>query len=105
MVVGDGKPFIAALITLDPEYIADWAPAHGKPTDLASLAEDESVRGQIQRAIDDANAAVSRAESIRKFTILPTDWTEDAGHITPTLKLKRNVVMREFRDDIEALFD
>ncbi|MDN5851684.1 MAG: AMP-binding protein [Actinomycetia bacterium] len=105
MVVGDGKPFIAALITLDPEYVADWAPARGKPTDLAALAEDEAVRTQIQRAVDDANAAVSRAESIRKFTILPVDWTEEAGHITPTLKLKRNVVMREFRDDVEALFD
>ena len=105
MVVGDGKPFIAALITLDPEYVEDWAPAHGKVPDLAVLADDETVHAEIQGAVDDANAAVSRAESIRKFVILPVDWTEEAGHVTPTLKLKRNVVMREFRDDVDALFD
>ena len=105
MVVGDGKPFIAALVTLDPEAIEDWAPAHGKSTDLAVLAEDETVRAQIQGAVDEANAAVSRAESIRKFTILPLDWTEEAGHVTPTLKLKRNLVLREFSEDVEALFD
>ncbi|UPK73399.1 AMP-dependent synthetase/ligase [Nocardioidaceae bacterium SCSIO 66511] len=105
MVVGDGKPFIAALVTLDPEVIEDWAPANGKSPDPAALADDPDVIAQIQTAVDEANAAVSRAESIRKFTILPIDWTEEGGQVTPTLKLKRNVVMREFRDDVESLFD
>src|SRR5690606_22487343 len=105
MVVGDGKPFIAALITLDAEVIEEWAPAHGKSTDLATLATDETVRARVQEAVDEANAAVSTAESVRKFTILPVDWTEEGGHITPTMKLKRNAVMREFRDDVEALFE
>jgi long-chain acyl-CoA synthetase len=66
--------------------------------------EDPALRAEVQRAVDDANAAVSRAESIRSFTILPEDWTEEAGQLTPSLKLKRNVVVREHKDQIAELY-
>jgi long-chain acyl-CoA synthetase len=104
LVVGDGQPFIAALITLDPETFPDWAAAHGKSGDLTEHLDDPDLRQEIQDAIDEANAAVSRAESIRKFVILPGDWTEESGQLTPSLKLKRNVVVREHKDEIAALF-
>ncbi len=104
MVVGDGKPFVAALITLDPEALPAWAERKGKSTASESLAGDPDVLAEIQRAIDDANQMVSKAESIRKFAILPSDWTEEGGQLTPSLKLKRAVVMREFRDAVEALY-
>jgi long-chain acyl-CoA synthetase len=104
LVVGDGRPFIAALVTIDADAFPDWAAAHDKTGDLASLVDDPDLRAEIQLAIDDANAAVSRAESIRKFVILPDDWTEEGGQLTPSLKLKRNVVVRELRDEITALF-
>jgi long-chain acyl-CoA synthetase len=105
LVVGDGRPFIAALVTIDPEAFPAWAEAHGTGGAVARHVDDTALRAEIQRAIDDANAAVSRAESIRKFAILPVDWTEEAGQLTPSLKLKRSVVAREHKDDIAALFD
>jgi long-chain acyl-CoA synthetase len=104
LVVGDGRPFIAALVTIDPEAFAAWAEAHGASAEVADHIDDPELRAEIQRAVDDANAAVSRAEAIRRFVILPDDWTEEAGQLTPSLKLKRNVVEREHRDDIRALF-
>jgi long-chain acyl-CoA synthetase len=105
LVVGDGQPFIAALVTLDQEALPAWAAAHGKSDDAAaSMVDDADVRAEVQHAVDDANAAVSRAESIRKFAILPGDWTEEGGQLTPSLKLKRNVVVRECKDEIAALF-
>ena len=104
LVVGDGQPFIAALVTLDPEAFADWAAAHDKTGDSADLVDDPDLRAEVQHAVDEANAAVSQAESIRKFVILPEDWTEEGGQLTPSLKLKRNVVVRECKDEIAALF-
>jgi long-chain acyl-CoA synthetase len=104
LVVGDGQPFIAALVTLDPEALPGWSAAHSTSDHPALLVDDPDLRAEIQRAIDDANAAVSRAESIRKFTVLPGDWTEEGGQLTPSLKLKRNVVVRECKDEIAALF-
>ncbi len=104
LVVGDGQPFIAALVTLDPEALGPWAEAHGKHADAEKLAHDDDLRTEIQAAIDDANSAVSRAESIRKFAVLPHDWTEEGGQLTPSLKLKRSVVLREERDEIAALY-
>ena len=103
-MVGDGQPFIAALVTLDPEAFPEWAAAHGKIGDIAACLDDPDLLDEIQRAVDDANAAVSRAESIRKFVILPDDWTEEAGQLTPSLKLKRNIVVRQHKDEIAALF-
>jgi long-chain acyl-CoA synthetase len=104
LVVGDGRPFVAALVTLDPDAVAPWADAHGKNGHVADLVDDPDLRAEVQLAVDDANAAVSRAESIRKFVILPEDWTEEGGQLTPSLKLKRNVVVRERKDDIASLF-
>jgi long-chain acyl-CoA synthetase len=104
MVVGDGRPFVGALITLDAEALPAWAERHGKPGTATDLVDDEDLRAEVQRAVDDANRSVSKAESIRKFTILPSDWTEEAGHLTPSLKLKRSVVMRECRAEVEALY-
>jgi long-chain acyl-CoA synthetase len=104
LVVGDGQPFVAALVTIDEEVFPDWASAHDKQGHIADLVDDPDLRGEVQRAVDEANAAVSRAESIRKFVILPGDWTEEGGQLTPSLKLKRNVVAREHKDDIAALF-
>ncbi|KAA1417966.1 long-chain fatty acid--CoA ligase [Nocardioides humilatus] len=109
LVVGDGQPFIAALVTIDQEALPAWAEQHGKelPKDgsVAGLVDDPDLRRAIQAAVDDANLAVSKAEAIRKFEILPYDWTEEGGQLTPSLKLKRNVVMRECRDEVAALYE
>lgn len=104
IVVGDGQPFIGALVTLDREALPLWAEQHGKSADLARLVDDPDLLAEVQAAVDDANKAVSRAESIRKFTVLPDEWTEEGGQLTPSLKLKRNVVMRELRDEVAALY-
>jgi long-chain acyl-CoA synthetase len=104
MVVGDGQPFIAALITLDPESVVPWAESKGKSTRIADLVDDPVLRAEIEIAVEEANRAVSKAESIRKFAILAEDWTEEGGQLTPSLKLKRNVVMRELRDEVAALY-
>jgi long-chain acyl-CoA synthetase len=104
MVVGDQQPYIACLVTLDAEAMVPWAKAHGKSADIASLAEDPDLIAEIQHGVDEANKAVSKAEAIRKFTILPVDWTEEGGQLTPSLKLKRSVVMKECAADVDALY-
>ncbi|MDR2985676.1 MAG: AMP-dependent synthetase/ligase [Nocardiopsaceae bacterium] len=106
MVVGDNRPFVACLITLDAEALDFWKQQHGKPADATSadLAEDPDLIADLQAAVDDANKAVSRAESIRKFRVLTTDFTEASGHLTPSLKVKRSVVSRDFASDIELLY-
>ncbi|MDX6287969.1 MAG: long-chain acyl-CoA synthetase [Frankiales bacterium] len=106
MVVGDNQPFIAALVTIDEEAFPAWKRDHAKPDDatVEDLREDEDLNKTVQEAVDEANKAVSHAESIRKFRILAVDFTEDGGHITPTLKLKRNVVAKDFADEIDALY-
>ncbi len=104
LVVGDGQPFIGALVTIDRETFPAWAEQHGKSADLDALIDDPDLVAAVQEAVDEANKAVSKAESIRKFTILPGEWTEEGGQLTPSLKLKRRVVMRESREEIEALY-
>jgi len=106
VVVGDQKPFISALITLDPEMLPAWLANNGLPGDmsLADAANDPKVRDEVQRAVDIANKRVSRAESIRKFTILGTEWTEDSGHLTPKMSIKRNVILDDFASDVEAIY-
>ncbi|MDQ4052611.1 MAG: AMP-dependent synthetase/ligase [Actinomycetota bacterium] len=105
MVVGDRRPFIAALVTIDPESFPAWAKAHGKSgSSIPDLVDDPDLRAEIEAAVGEANKAVSKAESIRKFRILPDDWTEEGGQLTPSLKLKRSVVTRECRDEIAALY-
>jgi len=106
MVVGEGRPYVAALITLDRDGLQTWKKQRGQPAGAGSgdPADDPELIAQIQRAVDDANKTVSRAESIRRFRILRTDFTEASGELTPTLKLRRDVVARDFAPDIEALY-
>ncbi len=104
MVVGDGQPFIAALVTIDRESFPAWAEAHGKSGSVADLVDDADLRAEVEAAVEEANKAVSKAESIRKFTILPDEWTEEGGELTPSLKIRRNVVMRAFKEDVAALY-
>ena len=105
MVLGDRRPYVTALITLDPEGITHWRHMNGKhsvPPEL--LLDDPELLAILQRAVDEANKLVSRPESIRRFAVLPVDFTEEAGHLTPSMKLKREVVARDFARQIEALY-
>lgn len=105
IVVGDQRPYIGALVTLDTEMLPAWAENHGlHGLSVDAAGTSEVVHAEIQRAVDDANQAVSRAESIRRFTILPGDFTEGNGYLTPSLKLKRNIVMKDFTSEVEALY-
>jgi long-chain acyl-CoA synthetase len=106
MVVGDAKPFIGALITIDPEAVEGWKQRNGKPagSSVRDLADDPDLLAEIDGAVKQANLSVSHAESIRKFRILPVDFTEDTGELTPTMKVKRKVVAEKFADDIEAIY-
>lgn len=106
MVVGDGRPYIACLVTLDVEALDYWTQQHGKPADatVADLAADPELTAEIQGAVDEANKAVSRAESIRRFRVLTVDFTEETGHLTPSLKVRRGVVAKDFAAEIEALY-
>ncbi|NUS15518.1 MAG: long-chain fatty acid--CoA ligase [Streptomyces sp.] len=105
MVVGDARPFVGALITLDEEFLPRWAEQHGKAgRTVAELAADPDLLAAVQQAVDEGNAAVSRAESVRRFRILPGQFTEESGHLTPSLKLKRAVVLADFAAEVEALY-
>jgi long-chain acyl-CoA synthetase len=106
MVVGDNQPFIACLITLDPEALEHWKQQHSKPADAtpADLANDADLLAELQSAVDDANKAVSRAESIRKFVVLSVDFTVENEYITPSLKVKRALVAKDFAAEINALY-
>jgi long-chain acyl-CoA synthetase len=106
MVVGDGRPFVAALITLDDEALGPWKERNGKPADatIASLRDDPGLVAAVQVAIDDANKAVSRAESIRKFRILDVDFTQEAGQLSVKLGIRRSVLLKDFATEIDALY-
>jgi hypothetical protein len=92
MVVGDGRPYLAALITLDPLAARQWATTRGSGTSPRSLAADPDLLADIRSAVDSANEQVSPAEAIRHFRVLPTAWSEDSGHLTPTAKIRRGAV-------------
>ncbi|MCW2581780.1 MAG: long-chain-fatty-acid--CoA ligase, partial [Klenkia sp.] len=106
IVVGDQKPFIAALVTLDEEALPGWLRSRGKDASLtvAQLRDDADVLAALDEAVAEANKAVSHAESIRKFRVLDIDFTETNGTLTPSLKLKRNVVLKEYADEVEGLY-
>lgn len=106
LVVGDARPYIAALVTADPDTFAQWKADNGKPetATIADLRDDPALRAEIQAAVDEANKAVSQAEAIRKFAILGEDFTEAGGQLTPTLKVRRNVVMQQYAAQIAALY-
>lgn len=106
LVVGDQKPFIGALVTLDPEFLPSWLSKHGHPSDTpaADIVDDPELQADVQKAIDDANGAVSKAERIKQFRILPEDFTEETGELTPSLKLKRNKVAENHAAEIDAIY-
>lgn len=106
MVVGDNRPFIACVVTIDPEAFPRWKQEHGKPdgASVGDLAGDADLLADIQAGVDEANKAVSQAEAIRTFRILPEDFSETGGQLTPTLKVKRNVVASQFATEIEGMY-
>ena len=104
LVIGDKRPYVAALVTLDPVEIGHWAAENGIDGDPATLVHDERVRELVQRIVDDVNRDRSRFEQIKRFTILPRDFTMEEGEITPTLKVRRRTVQEHFADEIDALY-
>ena len=106
MLIGDGRPFVTALITLDPEEFAAWKAAAGRPADAdaASLADDPDLRAEVQKAVDAGNSAVSRAESVRAFTIVPRPFGVEDATLTPTLKLRRARIMERESATIERMY-
>ncbi|MET9386154.1 AMP-dependent synthetase/ligase [Streptomyces sp. NPDC002928] len=105
MLLGDGRPYITALFTLDQDGITHWRQMHGKhPVPPELLIGDEELAAVLQRAVDEANKLVSRPESIRRFAILPVDFTEEAGHLTPSMKLRREAILRDFSREVEGLY-
>lgn len=105
VLIGEGRPFISALVTLDPDGAAAWATDNGKDAaDLVGLATDPALLSSVQTAVDQANSLVSHAEGIKKFTVVPTDFTEDGGELTATLKVKRHVVEHKYDHEIKAMY-
>jgi long-chain acyl-CoA synthetase len=104
IVVGEGRPFVTALLTLDDETLAAWARENGSAVTAKTAADDPQVRASLQEAVDAANASVSQAEQIRKFTVLPQDFSLESGHLTATLKLRRNAVIADYSAEVEKLY-
>jgi long-chain acyl-CoA synthetase len=106
MVVGDGRPFVGALVTIDREAWPRWLAEHGRPAacDVGEMRDDPALRADVQAAIDDANEAVSHPEAVKKFRILPDDFAEANGTLTPTLKVKRDVVQDRYAREIDAIY-
>jgi long-chain acyl-CoA synthetase len=106
LVVGDNKPFVAALVTIDPEALPGWLERNGLPADtpISDLVDNKKMIADIDEAIKSANDQVSRAEAIKKFRIIKDDFTIESGELTPTLKLKRNVIHDSHADEIEGLY-
>ena len=105
LVLGDGRPFISALVTLEPAAAAQWAETHGRTAELAFLGDDPDVHREIQSAVDAANQSVSQAESVRRFAVLGRDWSEESGELTPSLKVRRSAVLHNYRQVVEDLYD
>ncbi|MET8831765.1 AMP-dependent synthetase/ligase [Streptomyces sp. NPDC004610] len=105
LVLGDRRPYITALLTLDAEGITHWRRMNGKhPVPPELLADDEELLAVLQRAVDEANKLVSRPESIRRFTVLPVDFTETSGHLTPTMKVRREQILRDFSAVVAQMY-
>ena len=105
VVIGDQKPFVAAILTLDAEMLPTWLKNNGKPEmSLTQAAEDPEIRAELQKVVDRANESVSRAESIRSFVVIDSDFTEENGYLTPSLKLKRNLVVKDLAPIIEKIY-
>jgi len=103
--IGDRRPYVTALMVLDPDAARAWAAANGRAgVSLIDLARDPDVLAEVQRAVDSTNELVSHAEQIRRFHVLPVEWTADSGELTPTLKLKRRVIAERYSSQIEELY-
>jgi long-chain acyl-CoA synthetase len=105
VMYGDRRPYPVALITLDPDEIGPWANERGLPNDIAELVQTDEVREMIQKELDRANAKYARVEQVKKFALLDHDLTQETGELTPTLKLKRNVVNERYQDVFESLYN
>ena len=105
-MVGDQRPFISALITLDSEMLPVWLNNNGQDAtmSLTEAAVNPAVLAEIQRAVDTANALVSRAESIRKFVVLTDEFTEDSGHLTPKMSIKRTVILKDYAAVVDGIY-
>ena len=102
---GDRRPYPVALITLDPEEIVPWAQQHGLPEDVAELVQRDEVREMVQNELDRANTKYAQVEQVKKFALLDHDLTQETGELTPTLKLKRNVVHERYGSVFESLYN
>jgi len=107
LVVGEARPYIAALVAADVEAFAQWKADNGRPetATVGDLADDPALRSEFQAAVDDANKAVSRAEAIKKFALLEEDFTEERGQLTPTMKVRRQVILEQYAAQVAALYD
>jgi long-chain acyl-CoA synthetase len=105
VVIGDRRPYLVALVTLDPETSAAYAKEEGLPSDLAELAKSEKVRASIQAHLDQVNEKFARVEQVKKFEILPQDLSQEGGELTPTMKVKRNVVADKYSGEVEKLYE
>src|SRR5699024_9676523 len=105
VVIGDQKPFVSAILTLDAEMLGTWLANNSLPEmTVAEAARNETIRAELQTVVDSANQSVSRAESIRAFEVIDSDFTEENGYLTPSLKLKRNVVVKDLAPIIEKIY-
>jgi long-chain acyl-CoA synthetase len=104
VVIGDRRPYLVALVTLDPDEAAAFAKEHGLSAEPEALASNPQIREAIEAHIEKANQKFARVEQVKKFVILPQDLSQQAGELTPTLKVKRNVVADKYADRIESLY-
>ena len=105
-VVGDGKKYLSALIVLDGDGGAEsWASDHGLDYSIESMASDPKVIDAIQKQVDKANSQVAQVQQVKKFVVLEKEWTDSSGELTPTLKLKRNVIAEMYSEEIESMYE
>ena len=104
MVIGDRRPYLVALVTLDPEEAVAYARDRGLPQELESVAANADVRESIEAHVEKINRKFARVEQVKKIEILPRDLSQEGGELTPTMKIKRSVVADKYEDRIEALY-
>jgi long-chain acyl-CoA synthetase len=104
VVVGDRRPYLVALVTLDPEEAPKFAEENGLDPDPAKLAESDAVRDSISQHLEEVNKKFARVEQVKKFKILPADLSQEGGELTPTMKVKRNVVAEKYEPQVDELY-